>query len=136
MASNIPVDRRDFLGTGLGTPVQIDPRTGGVSMISSAGLVEESIIRIIQTSRGSRIMNRTFGSDVNDILFEPADMDTITDLADAVEQAIYEHEPRVQSLRVTPRVNGTTIYIGLDYTVIGETKPTNLVFPFYLEETI
>ena len=134
MASDIPESVRGYLGKGLKTPIEVDPRTGGLKTTSGEDIVKESIIRIIGTSRGQRVMNRTFGADVMALLFEPANADTESSLIEAVERAIYEHEPRVRSLRVDTRIDGTTIYLSIQYRVVGSSKPRNLVFPFFLEE--
>ena len=73
---------------------QYDPQTKPLLIDESA--VYQSIYNILTTKLGTRLFLPEFGSELEDILFEP--MDELAELAllHAVSTAIYRWDPRVQ----------------------------------------
>ena len=62
---------KDFLGSGLKFPLQIDPRTGKLAMSSHEEDIKEAVRIIIHTSIGERVMRPEFGSNVAEYAFSP-----------------------------------------------------------------
>ena len=57
---------KEFMGRGLKFPLQIDPKTGKISMVSEEEDIAEAIGIIIHTLKGERVMRPDFGSNVLD----------------------------------------------------------------------
>lgn len=134
MATEIGTNN-DFLGRGWKNPVQIDPITGGIAVSVGENSVKDSIIRIIGTAIGSRIMNRRFGSiAVRGIVFEPMSQQFVRYVADGIRNALFEQEKRITGLNVRVESQGTRMDIYVNYVLAGTNKVGNVVYPFYLEE--
>lgn len=69
--------------------------TGNVEMVEGDASVRQALLLLLTTRPGERVMNPTYGCDLNQILFAPND-DTTAGLAiHYVRQAIARWEPRV-----------------------------------------
>ncbi len=98
--------------------------------------IKESLIILLSTIRGERVMNPGYGTNVRDLIFEPLDVSTGTLVAEEVKKAILIHEPRVFVDKITPiqeELNGF-LELTIDYTIISTNTRSNLVFPFYKNE--
>lgn len=98
--------------------------------------IKESLIILLSTIRGERVMNPGYGTNVRDLIFEPLDVSTGTLMAEEVKKAILIHEPRVFVDKITPiqeELNGF-LELTIDYTIISTNTRSNLVFPFYQNE--
>lgn len=98
--------------------------------------IKESLIILLSTIRGERVMNPGYGTNVRDLIFEPLDVSTGTLVAEEVKKAILIHEPRVFVDKITPiqeELNGF-LELTIDYTIISTNTRSNLVFPFYQNE--
>ncbi|OFE15405.1 baseplate protein [Humibacillus sp. DSM 29435] len=125
---------QEFIGTGWGFPVSVDP-TGGITLVSGPREIEQSIRLILATAPGERPMRPEFGCAVHDYVFAPADAGTAGDIAYAVRVALERWEPRIELEDVDVRfdaVDQGTLYIDIHYSVSGTNDPRNLVFPFYV----
>lgn len=132
---------RNFLGAGVAFPFSFSSSTGGVfvgrSITESEGIahVTQSIIQILGTALGARIMRRDFGSMFRSLIMQPNDpqMDLMLDYA--VRTAITKWEPRVTVGPIT--VDRSEKELGrlditVSFTILKTNTPSNLVFPFYL----
>ena len=80
-------------------------------------------------------MRPEFGCAVHDYVFAPADASTAGDIAYAVRVALDRWEPRIELVDVNVRfdaVENGTLYVDVQYSVLGTNDPRNLVFPFYV----
>jgi len=124
----------EFLGAGWAFPVRTDA-TGRIGLVTGVREIEESIRLILATAPGERPMRPEFGCAVHDYVFAPADASTAGDIAYAVRVALDRWEPRIELEDVTVRfdaVDNGTLYVDVEYAVLGTNDPRNLVFPFYL----
>lgn len=123
----------DFLGAGWAFP--IGPQGGRLAMLADDDLIRQSILLILQTSKGERVMEPQFGCDLKQMVFE-ANNDQAVHLAEyAVRDALRRWEPRIRVADVTAKADPTTpgrLLIGVDYVIRSLNSPRNLVFPFYL----
>jgi phage baseplate assembly protein W len=127
---------RQELGRGWAFPIRID-RSGGIAMSEGQQDVEEAIRIILATRIGERVMRNQFGSDVPNILFEPATAGTAGRLTAAVQTALARWEPRIDLLQVLvePDPNAPTHFIAsLSYRLRENNSILNLVYPFFLSE--
>ncbi len=130
-------DSRNFLGTGFGFPVRVDPNTGRVVTSSAEEDIKESIRLILGTQPGERQMSPSFGCAINNFVFGTSDYTSIMLMKREVENSLIMWEPRIKDIDVSiapsPENEGVLL-INIDYTVRSTNNPFNLVYPFYISE--
>lgn len=135
---DLPIRReaahRDFLGAGVRFPLTLD--TGGqISLARNDDSIRQSIVTIVSTSRGERLMRPSFGCGIHDLVFGLNSAATAGQAAAAVEDALIEWEPRIQVLSVDANPDPhrpTHLLIDITYEVRATNSRFNLVYPFYL----
>lgn len=133
--SDNPIKSKEFLGVGLSFPIDIDS-SGYVAMNSFEDHVYQSILLILQTSKGERVMRPSFGVGLGDLVFEPINSTTMALIKKDVTDALVNFEPRIDVLDVevtSDTAGGSVIFILLEYRVRRTNTVFNLVYPFYLE---
>jgi hypothetical protein len=134
MATREP--RRAFLGTGWKFPLQVSP-TGGIATASEEQRVEESILLILDTAPGERLMLPEFGCGIHELVFAPDDSTTVAALVDRARRALVRWEPRIDVLDVTAtsqQEQPNLLLIRVDYRVRDTNSIGNLVYPFFITE--
>jgi phage baseplate assembly protein W len=124
-----------FLGTGWAFPPAFDPRDGRAAMVSHEDDVRESLRILLSTAPGERVMQPGYGCALRRMVFAHIDQGAVTEIRDAIEQAVLFHEVRVTLERVeldTSELAEGRLLIGLHYTVRSTNTRHNAVFPFYL----
>ena len=123
----------DFLGCGLKYPVSI--KRGNLCASDGEQSIKESIILILSTTRGERVMRPDFGCRLNELAFAPNNMGTSTLIKNYIEEALLTWEPRIEvdNITVTPSADKPVLEISIDYIVNSSNSKDNLVYPFYLE---
>ena len=86
---------REYLGQGVASPLQYDPR-GGIAMSRGERDIEQAIRIILETAPGERVMRPEFGCRIHDLIFAPYDAATQGLMIRFVEQALERWEPRIQ----------------------------------------
>ena len=128
---------REFLGRGVKFPLQIDPRTGKLAMVSEEEDIREAIGIILRTSYGERVMRPGFGSNTMAYAFAPASFQMTERIVYDVKRAILDQERRIQDLEVFCREideRSGVVVIEVAYTVIQTNNRFNHVYPFYTTE--
>lgn len=128
MANNI-------LGKGWKFPVEIDTR-GGIALSQYEEKIRESIIIILGTAKGERVMRPDFGCGIHDLVFSVVNTSTLTLIESTVKEALVLWEPRIEVLSVRiskERLKDAILDIGIDYRVRRTNTEFNLVYPFYLQ---
>ena len=128
---------REFLGRGVKFPLQIDPKTGKLAMVSEEEDIREAIGIILRTSLGERVMRPDFGSTVMDYLFQPVTGGLLNGLAEDVTQCLFDQEQRIENIEVNcTEHNGSLggVLVEVSYTVRSTNSRYNHVYPFYLTE--
>jgi uncharacterized protein len=124
-----------FLGVGWSFPVSASG--GDAATAAYEEDVRESILIILQTNPGERVMRPTFGAGLRDFVFEPVTTTTMALLQTRVQDSLIDWEPRidVQSVVVTaPPDQLNTLNIDVAYLVRATNTAANLVYPFFLQE--
>lgn len=133
----------DFLGKGLRVPFQFQRRTGGaqVSTITSAdhAHIHESILQILGTRPGERLMNPKFGAHLRDLVFAPNDHVLKGLLRHYITKALERWEKRIQVMDVSyddspENIDSNVIAIVISYRIIHTQVEGNMVYPFCLDE--
>ncbi len=130
-------EQKDWLGRGWAYPVQIDPMTGAVTVAEYEADIRQSILIILETSRGERVMRPDFGCGIHDLVFELIDVATLTRVETSVREAMTRFEARIEVLAVRAdpfdAADGLLL-IEMEYRVHRTNQIGNLVYPFYFRE--
>lgn len=98
----------------------------------------ESSLEILFTTRlGERIMQPTYGCDLQNMVFEAMNLTMKTYMKDLIETAILYHEPRIRLDQIdidSSNEHEGILHIRLTYTVRTTNSRYNYVFPFYKTE--
>jgi uncharacterized protein len=136
-ADKLDVERKDFLGRGWSMPVELDPRTGLVASVAYEEDIRQSILIILETAPGERVMRPNFGCGIHELVFTAVDSTVMQRIRSLVEEAMRRCEARIEVLGVTVDEAATaqgTLLIQLEYRVRKTNQVGNLVFPFYFRE--
>jgi Bacteriophage baseplate protein W len=125
---------QDFWGRGITFPFSV--KNGRISGSEGEDLIHQSILIILSTSPGERVMKPDFGCGINELVFAPFNTSTTTLVAFHVKEALLKWEPRinVQEVAADPDPDeGHRWNIKIDYIIKTSNTKRNLVYPFYLE---
>jgi len=125
----------EFLGVGWRFPVSYDETPGAVQRAAYEESIRESIMIIMRTAKGERVMRPDFGCGLEDLVFAVNDSATLGLAEFEVREALRQWEPRIEVLDVKASVMGphaSGIRISFVYQVRTTDNRFNLVYPFYL----
>lgn len=124
-----------FFGRGWKFPITIDER-GGIALSEYEKKIRESILIILSTAKGERVMRPDFGCDIHDFAFSVINTSILTLIKSAVKEALLLWEPRIEVLDVetfTEKINDGILSIGINYKIRTTNTVFNIVYPFYLK---
>lgn len=124
----------DIYGKGFAFPLQINPY-GGVHQSRHAQKVRESILVILGTQHGDRVMRPIFGCNLRSLVFAPNNAATANLARHYVTEGLTIWEPRILLDEVTVEndpANGRLL-IEMRYRLKATYEPQNLVYPFYIQ---
>lgn len=133
MANETSSDANTFIGRGIAFPMRVD-HTGSIAMVSGPEDIDRSIVMVLSTAKGERLMRPEFGCKIWDQLFEPINANTLGLMAQAVRDALSQWEPRVDLEDVTTEADMERqgrVNIDITYRVRATNDRRNLVYPFY-----
>lgn len=128
------MDEQNFLGKGWSFPPAFSKTATSVIMSAGVKDVMESLMILLSTSPGERLMQPTYGCDLRRFVFEQIDETLVTELNDEIAFAILHFEPRVKFLEASVKEQnelGGIISIMVHYEVVITNTRHNIVFPFY-----
>jgi len=125
---------RTYVGRGLSFPLRLSDRDR-LSMVQDDADIRQAIQIIVMTIPGERVMRPTFGCQIHELIFHPANWQTAFVAERYVREAIEMWEPRInlEEVMVTPG-NGEVgeLMINISYKIKGQVDKRSLVYPFYL----
>lgn len=130
-------EQKEFLGRGWAMPVEINPRTGQVAYVEYEEDIRQSIMLILETAPGERVMRPNFGCGIHEMVFTALDSTSLQQIRSMVEEALRRCEGRIDVDQVTVDESATPegmLLIELEYRVRRTNQTGNLVFPFYFRE--
>lgn len=130
-------ERKEFLGRGWAMPVSLDPRTGLVSSTAYEEDIRQSILIILETAPGERVMRPNFGCGIHEMVFAAVDSTTLQRIRSLVEEALRRCEARIDVLGLNVDAAATSegkLLVEVEYRVRRTNQIGNLVFPFYFRE--
>jgi uncharacterized protein len=130
-------ERKAFLGRGWAMPVALDPRTGLIASVAYEEDIRQSIMIILETVPGERVMRPNFGCGIHELVFAAMDSTTLQRVRSTVEEALRRCEARIEVLGVNVDDAATSegkLVVEVEYRVRKTNQLSNLVFPFYFRE--
>lgn len=126
-----------FLGTGWGFPPSFNKALNRVEMLKDEEDIQSSLHILLTTRIGERVMQPTYGCNLDELVFESLTTTFKSYIRDLVMTAILFHEPRIKLNNVTlddSRELEGIILIEIDYTIRSTNTRFNFVFPYYKKE--
>ncbi len=127
---------RDFLGRGWAFPPRLSAN-GDIETAAMEDDIRQSILIILGTVPGERVMRPDFGSGLNALVFEPISERTSGLVRHHIEEALITWEPRIDTITVDVQAEPVQgrLLINIRYRVRSTNTFYNLVYPFYLLES-
>lgn len=79
--------------------------TGGIQMVSEDSSIRQSILLLLSTAKGERVMRPEYGCDLDQIAFMPNDETTLGLAIHLVRQALEKWEKRIQIKKLDAEFN-------------------------------
>ena len=127
---------KPYLGIGWCFPVSFDKKEG-VSMSYGDGDIRESLKVLLSTIPGERIFRPEYGCNIRQWTFSRMNLSEKTRIANTIEMAILEGEPRIILESVDVNIKDERegiLWISIDYLVSQTNSRSNMVYPFYIRE--
>ena len=128
---------KSFLGRGWSFPPEFNRAAKGVLMLEEEADIESSLEILLSTRLGERIMQPTYGCNLDNMVFESMDLTMLTYMRDLIRNAILYHEPRIELEKLeidTSNQNEGLLLIVLYYKVRSTNSRYNYVYPYYINE--
>jgi uncharacterized protein len=126
-----------FLGTGWAFPPAFERAGRAARVVASDVDVREALVILLSTTPGERVMRPSYGCGLKRMVFANMDHSAITEIRDAIEQAVLFFEPRVTLDAVdidASEIFDGVLRIGLDYRLRTTNTRHNIVYPFYFTQ--
>ena len=126
-----------FLGSGWSFPVTFSAGYHQLALSSFEENINQSIHVILQTNKGERCFDPSFGSALQQFLFRKADEAMKGEIADAVKISLLNNEPRITVKEIDVNYNNIQngwVEINISYMFNQTNTRHNYVFPFYIKE--
>lgn len=130
-------DRNPKAHLGVGWAFPVKPVDGKLQYARYEEDVEQAIHHILLTSHGERVMLRSFGAGLREVVFEPNSPATRARIEHLVKKALLDWEPRINVERVQATASDdepNLVLLCVDYVVRATNTFYNRVYPFYLLE--
>jgi uncharacterized protein len=129
-------EEKSFLGRGWAFPVSFSLESQQVRLAENEEDIQQSLIILLNTTLGERVMRPDYGANMEDLLFEALNVTTANMIANRIKQAILYHEPRVKTedIDLRPNYNEGRIEVKVSYLIIATNNRRNLVYPYLFTE--
>jgi phage baseplate assembly protein W len=129
----------DILGRGFAFPLQLDAHRR-IAMSVGEQRIRESIVTILATEQGERLMRPDFGSRLRTLVFAPNDAATANLARFYIEDALARWEPRIEEVQVevdpiseTDSDGAATLNLRIHYRIKATAVNQSLAFALPLE---
>lgn len=130
-------NNKSFLGTGWSFPPEFNKAQKTVVMTSDALDIKKSLEILLSTKLGERIMQPTYGCNLEELMFKPLNLTLKTFVIDLIKTAILYHEHRIDVDKIdidpTNELQGELLIL-VEYRIKATNSRANMVFPFYKAE--
>ncbi|SIO07610.1 GPW/gp25 family protein [Algoriphagus halophilus] len=131
-------EQESFLGRGWGFPVGFNSESLQVNLAENEEDIQQSLIILLNTTLGERVMRPDYGANMEDLLFEALNVTTATMISNRIKKAILFHEPRVkvEDIDLRPEYQDGKVEVIITYVIISTNNRRNLVYPYlFIEAT-
>lgn len=131
------MNNRPFTGTGWSFPPTFDRTEGMVFLTSDREDIERSLEILLGTVKGERLMQPSYGCNLDEMVFESFNLTMKNYLIDLIKTAILYHEARIEpeKIELDERfIHEGRILISIDYIIRSSNSRFNVVYPFYINE--
>jgi len=128
---------RPFTGTGWSFPPTFNKLENTVELTSDKEDIEKSLEILLGTIKGERIMQPSYGCNLDEMVFESFNLTMKNYLIDLVKTAILYHEARIDPQAIVINESFITegkVLIEIDYIIRSSNSRFNMVYPFYINE--
>jgi len=125
----------DFLGRGWSFPLGLSP-VGQLQWSAGPDKIRQSILLILRTAPGERVLMPTFGCPIAELAFAQNDGATRALAQSYISEALQRWEPRINVSTLAIDFDSDTpsvLQINIGYIVRETNMADNLVYPFYLK---
>ena len=131
MSINLP-----FHGTGWSFPPSFNKVLGTVEMTSGEDDIQKSLQILLSTAFGERLIEPSYGCNLQDLVFEPLDEALTAYITDLIKKAVLYHESRIilEEVQVEESPKDGRLIITLEYTIPTTNSRSNFVFPYFSRE--
>lgn len=129
-------DTGGFLGQGWSFPPTFTKGLNTLELVKAEEDIQQSLMILLSTSLGERVMLSDFGADLHQQIFEPMDAAFQPFITDIIRTAIILYEPRVDldSVDVDIDQYNGKVDLTINFTIIANNTRSNIVYPYYLNE--
>jgi phage baseplate assembly protein W len=134
-------ENKQFLGRGWSFPPSFERGAPGqgsrVCMVAAGTDIHQSLVILLSTVPGERVMLPGYGCPFERHLFDSIDQHTLTQIESMIRDAVLRYEPRILLEDVQFDTGGALdgeLRITLVYLIRATNTRSNMVFPFYLRE--
>lgn len=129
-------EKNTFLGRGWAFPVTFLRDSSQVSLVENEEDIRQSLIILLNTTIGERVLRPEYGANMEDLLFEALNVTTATMIINRIKRAILFHEPRVkvEEIDMRPDFQEGRIEVLISYFIISTNNRQNLVYPYLFTE--
>ncbi|NQY34216.1 MAG: GPW/gp25 family protein [Alteromonadaceae bacterium] len=131
------LDNNNFLGLGWNFPPKFNEHGKTLTMISNEEEIYQSLVLLLQTVKGQRLMRSNFHCDLQPFVFHNVDNYLINQVKNTVSKAILLHEARIELDHVDVEADSEEpgmVNVKIEYRIRANNSRQNIVFPFYLKE--
>lgn len=135
MTSSTSMLRFNFAGEGRVPGIPVDP-VGRLGVVDGDVAVRQSLLMLLSTRPGERVMRPTYGCPLHRLAFQPLDATTAGLAIHYVERSVRRWEPRaiVESIDARPDSSGEPrLVVSLNYRVASSQHTNTLEFDLNLE---
>lgn len=123
-----------LIGRGMAFPLTPN-QMGGIQLRESEARINQSLLILFETPKGSKLMDPDFGTDVHMYRFDPLDEVLIERLEYCIRNDIGRWERRIVITEIdvkdTPDLReNNTLIISVKYKIINTNVEGNFVYPF------
>lgn len=124
----------DRLGTGCAFPPLPVPVAGALEWLWGPPLVRQSILLILETEPGERVMRPDFGCGLRRFLMEPNTPSTRAAIEREVKGSLTAWEPRIRltDVMVATTDDPATVLLSIRYSHLRDQTPAVVQVPFAL----
>lgn len=126
-----------FLGRGFGFPVNVESATGQFKETDGEEDIRQSIVMILSTRKGERVMRPEFGCDIYNFMFGTMDYTSVHLMEEAILESLIRWEPRIRDIQVRGELSADEdgmIEFHIRYLVRSTNNVYNMVYPFFITE--